>query len=113
MQRFVAVNEGVNVTYAAVVAKISLTRRRRLSDFRSVIVANNPLKTIIYWHGKILRFGCDWRRSRRSISNHERLRDLAEGLLLRRFGLDFRGAFSETEQMSKSKLAAADQICVA
>jgi hypothetical protein len=55
MQRFVAVNEGVNVTYAAVVAKISLTRHRRLSDFRSVIVANNPLKTIIYWHGKILR----------------------------------------------------------
>jgi hypothetical protein len=44
--------------------------------------------------------------------NHERLRDLAKVLLLRRFGLDFRGAFSETEQMSKSKLAATDQICV-
>jgi hypothetical protein len=95
MQRFVAVNEGVNVTYAAVVAKISLTRRRRLSDFRSVIVANNPLKTIIYWHGKILRFGCDRRRSQRSISNHERLRDLAEGLLLRRFGREVAARFQK------------------
>jgi hypothetical protein len=113
MQRFVVVNEGVNVTYAAVVAKISLTRRRWLSVFRFLTVANNPLKTITYWHEKILRFGCDPRRSWRSISNHERLRDLAEGLLLRRFGLDFRGAHPETEQMSKSKLAAAEQICVA
>jgi hypothetical protein len=113
MQRFVAVNGGVNVTYAAVVAKISLTRRRWLSISCLLIIANHPLKTIAYWHEEILRSGCDRRRSRRSISNHERLRDLAEGLLLRRFGLDFRGAFSETEQMSKSKLAATDQICVA
>jgi hypothetical protein len=113
MQRFVVVKEGVNVTYAAVVAKISLTRRRWLSVFRFLEIANNTFKTITYWHKKILRFGCDRRRSLRSISNHERLRDLAERLLLRRFGPVFRGALPETEQMSKSKLSATEQICVA
>jgi hypothetical protein len=39
---------GVNVTYAAVVAKISLTSRPLPSTFRPAAVANSQLKSIPY-----------------------------------------------------------------
>jgi hypothetical protein len=103
MQRFVAVNEGMNVTYAAVVAKISLARRRQLSVFRSKIVANNQMiameKSSDLNAAGVGR-GAQFLNTKKRATSQRDCCSVDSVLI-------FEGRFQKTEQMSKSKLAAA------